>query len=435
MNPSLVESTLGQERLASEQRRVMLLIVLLATILILAWMIRLAPELAAPEIRARLNPASLPLSLILGAYLAYELSIFAWIRRLRASKRLLPRGFAYLNVLIEISMPTVGLLVGAWIMDPLSILAGAVPFIYFLFILLAALNLDFWLCLFAGAAACVQFLALSLLLIERSAVPNVPDVPVLSMLVSPHQYLLKGALLLAGGLIAGYVAGQIRRQMARVLETVGERDRAVSIFGQHVSPQVAELLLKQPVDFTGQERSVCVMFLDIRDFSKLAAERTASEVVAYLNALFGPMIPVINSYSGIVNKFLGDGFMAVFGAPVDDKEQCRHAIKAALDILAQVDRLNNLGQIPRTRLGIGLHVGLAVTGNVGSAERKEYTIIGDVVNLASRIEQATKPLTSQLLVSEAVAKVMESDGEFKGKDMGLVELKGQPQPVRLYKLA
>jgi adenylate cyclase len=433
MNPSLVESTLGQERLASEQRRVMLLIFLLAAILVLAWMIRLAPELAAPEIRARLRPASLPLSFILGAYLAYELSILAWIRRLRASKRLLPRGFAYLNVLIEISMPTAGLLVGAWIMDPLSTLAGAVPFIYFLFILLAALNLDFWLCLFAGAAACVQFLALSLLLIERSTAPNIPDVPALSMLVSPHQYVLKGALLLAGGFIAGYVARQIRHQMARVLETVGERDRAVSIFGQHVSPQVAELLLKQPVDFTGQERSVCVMFLDIRDFSKLAAERTASEVVAYLNALFGPMIPVINSYSGIVNKFLGDGFMAVFGAPVDDKEQCGHAIKAALDILAQVDHLNKLGQIPPTRLGIGLHVGRAVTGNVGSAERKEYTIIGDVVNLASRIEQATKPLTSQLLVSEAVAKAIGS--EFKGEDMGPIELKGQPQPVRLYKLA
>ena len=221
----------------------------------------------------------------------------------------------------------------------------------------------------------------------------------------------------------------------RVTAAVEERNRAVGIFGQHVSPQVAELLLTQPVDYAGQERNVCVMFLDIRDFSKLAGERTAPEVVAYLNALFGPMIPIINSHSGIVNKFLGDGFMAVFGAPVDDKEQCSHAIRAALEILRQVDRLNQLGTIPATRLGIGLHVGQAVTGNVGSSERKEYTIIGDVVNLASRIEQANKPLGSSLLVSEAVAKIVGTGGEFATADMGEVELKGQRHPVRLYKLA
>ena len=112
-----------------------------------------------------------------------------------------------------------------------------------------------------------------------------------------------------------------------------------------------------------------------------------------------------------------------------------HAIQAALEILRQVDVLNQQGKIPHTRLGIGLHVGQAVTGNVGSSERKEYTVIGDVVNLASRIEQANKTLAAQLLVSEAVAKVVGVDGEFAAEDMGLVELKGQPQPVRLYKLA
>ena len=128
---------------------------------------------------------------------------------------------------------------------------------------------------------------------------------------------MKGALLLAGGLIAGLLPPDPATTGARV-ETLEERDRAVSIFGQHVSPQVADLLLKQPLNYAGQERNVCVMFLDIRDFSKLSSERTATEVVEYLNILFAPMIPVINSHSGIVNKFLGDGFMAVFGAPLDD---------------------------------------------------------------------------------------------------------------------
>jgi len=431
----LVDSAMGKELLRSELRRVMLLIALLAFLLVLTAGIRAAPQLLAPEIRDRIIALFGPTTLILCGFLIYELLIRVWLGRLLAANRVIPRGFQYLNVLVEISLPTVGIAVSGYTIGPLASLASAIPFLYFPFILLVALNLDFWLCTFAGVVACVQFLAISFYLIGQSGVSEDASIPVISMLISPHQYLVKGAILLSGGLIAAFVASQIRRQMAQVIHTLEERDRAVSIFGQHVSPQVADLLLKQPVDYTGQERNVCVMFLDIRDFSKLASERTAPEVVDYLNALFGPMIPVINSHSGIVNKFLGDGFMAVFGAPVDDKEQCGHAIRAALEILRQVDRLNELGRIPRTRLGIGLHVGRAVTGNVGSSERKEYTIIGDVVNLASRIEQANKALGTQLLVSQAVADTVGVDGEFTAEDMGLVELKGQPQPVRLYKIA
>jgi adenylate cyclase len=432
---ALVEAAMGMELLRSERRRVTLLLGLLAFVLAMVFAIHAAPQLLAPEIRDRFLASRGPLTLIICSYLAYELSIRIWLGRRLAARRALPRGFPYLNVLVEISLPTAALLIGGVMIGPLPILAGAIPFLYFLFVLLSALNLEFWLCVFAGAVACVEFLAASLYLVGQSPVAPMPGAPVLAMLVSPHQYVLKGALLLAAGGIAGFVARQIRRQLGRVLETLEERDRAVSIFGQHVSPQVAELLLKQPIDFAGQERKVCVMFLDIRDFSKLSSERTALEVVNYLNALFGPMIPIVNGHAGVVNKFLGDGFMAVFGAPVDDGQQCRHAVQAALEILALVDRLSRDGLIPSTRVGIGLHYGEAVTGNVGGAERKEYTIIGDVVNLASRIEQANKPLASQFLVSEAVLNALGSQHEFATEDMGLIELKGQPHPVRLYKLA
>jgi adenylate cyclase len=216
------------------------------------------------------------------------------------------------------------------------------------------------------------------------------------------------------------------------LRTLEERDRAISIFGQHVSPQVAELLLHQPVDAAGEERRVCVMFLDIRDFSRIAGERSPTEVMDYLNTLFGFMIPVINEHSGIVNKFLGDGFMAVFGAPLDDSDPCSNAVNAARAILSSVEEMNVGGGIPPTRLGIGLHLGVAVTGNVGGGDRKEYTVIGDVVNLAARIEQATKQFHARLIISEDVAHSL---GGSAGEDLGMVELKGQAKPVRLFKLA
>jgi len=426
---------MGTELLRGERRRVILLIALLVFVLALLLAMALAPQVVAPEIRSQLLSMVWPMGLTIAGYLAYELAILAWLGRLMASGRQFPWGFRYLNVFIEFGLPTISLLIGGSIVDPLSVLAGAIPFAYCLFILPCALNLDFRLCAFSGAAACVHFWTATWLLLRNTALPDGSSLPVLSMLTSPHQYAVKGLLLLASGLVAGFVASQIRRQVTQAIETLEERDRAVSIFGQHVSPQVAELLLKQPLDYAGQERNVCVMFLDIRDFSKYSSEHSAPEVVDYLNTLFAPMIPVINRHSGIVNKFLGDGFMAVFGAPLDDRQQSRHAIEAAREILRQVDELNRQGKIQPTRLGIGLHSGQAVTGNVGSPQRKEYTIIGDVVNLASRIEQANKPLASQLLVSEAVIQMVGGPSEFSAQDMGFVELKGQPQPVRLYRLA
>ena len=149
--------------------------------------------------------------------------------------------------------------------------------------------------------------------------------------------------------------------------------------------------------------------------------------MSYLNILFGYMIPLINEHHGIINKFLDDGFMAVFAAPIQDDKQCHHAVDAAMEILRYVEQLNAEGRIPPTRVGIGLHVGRVITGNVGGMERKEYTIIGDAVNLASRIEQATKQLGGQLLVSQAVATMI-AGANCKAVDMGLIELKGQAQP-------
>jgi len=255
-----------------------------------------------------------------------------------------------------------------------------------------------------------------------------------SMLTSPQQYAIKCLLLVVSGLIAGFVANQLRRQLTRAIATLQERDRAISIFGQHVSAEVAELLLRQPLDFTAQEGDVCVMFLDIRDFSRLANDRSPSKVMSYLNILFGFMIPAINEHHGIINKFLGDGFMAVFGAPIQDDQQCRHAVNAAMKILRHMEQLNTERHIPATRIGIGLHIGRVMTGNVGGGERKEYTIIGDAVNLASRIEQATKQLGAQLLVSQAVMKLIDGVGYF-AQGMGMIELKGQAQPAHLFKLA
>jgi adenylate cyclase len=189
------------------------------------------------------------------------------------------------------------------------------------------------------------------------------------------------------------------------------------------------------VGLGGEARHVCLMFLDIRDFTTFSEKRRPEEVVHYLNSLFEFMIESVNRHDGIINKFLGDGFMAVFGAPVSDGEDSRHAVEAALEIVARVDELNAAARIPPTRIGIGLHAGEAVTGNVGSAQRKEYTIIGDVVNLASRIEQLNKQFNSQLLVSEVVWQAINQDVKKEATPLGPVHVKGHEALVQVYQLA
>ena len=408
---------------------------LLVILVLVVLAVRAVPQIVSPSLRDPFQRLAWPLVALLAAYTAYEVVMRLWVGRLLRAGQTLPRPARYLQVSIEVSLPTLAMLLSAYILGPLQALASGVPYVYFLLVFLTALNLDARLSTFAGIVAGVEFALVSLVLLGLASGQAAALAAHASMLVSPHQYFVKAVLLVMSGLLAAFVARSTRRQMEVALRTVEERDRAVSIFGQHVSPQVAEMLLQQPLPSAGEERNVCVMFLDIRDFSRIAGDSTPSQVMDYLNRLFGFMIPVVNQHQGIVNKFLGDGFMAVFGAPVNDGEQCRHAADTAFEILAGVDRLVQTGAVPATRLGIGLHMGQAVTGNVGSSDRKEYTVIGDVVNLASRIEQATKQFGVRLLVSASVWEKLGPLGKYQAEDLGLTELKGQARPTRLFKLA
>jgi class 3 adenylate cyclase len=221
------------------------------------------------------------------------------------------------------------------------------------------------------------------------------------------------------------------RRQQRVIE---ERNRIMGVFGQHVSPEVVNKLLSQNVGQGGEMRNVCLMFLDIRNFTAFTEKANPVEVVEYLNSLFEFMVDCVNRNQGIVNKFLGDGLMAVFGAPIPDQKNCHHALKAAIEILNRLGHFNEGRGGDVTRIGIGLHAGYAVTGTIGSAQRKEYTIVGDTVNVAKRIEELNKTLGSRLLVSEQVWNALASKPKLSRK-VGRVRVKGHEAPILLYQVA
>ena len=337
-------------------------------------------------------------------------------------------GLRYLSAFIETSIPTLGMYVAGKFLGPVYGLYTPAPMVYGIFIVLSVLRLDLRLCVFTGVVAGLEYIALSMSVISGAASLYVEPI-----LVGVPHHLFKGIILIGTGVVAGLVTVQIRKRILSSFEMVEERNRISRTFGEYVSPAVVETLLDLKPDLRSENKNVCVMFLDIRNFTGFAEKRSPEEVVTYLESLFEFMVEIINRNNGIINKFLGDGFMAVFGAPLSEGNDCVNAVRSAQEILARLRVEEERGTILPTTVGIGLHAGQAVTGSIGSALRKEYTVIGDVVNLASRIEKLNKRFGSQLLVSEMVSKAV---GNIAGAiSKGTVTVRGREEGIQIYQLA
>jgi adenylate cyclase len=292
--------------------------------------------------------------------------------------------------------------------------------LYYVFIVGSVLRLDFALSALTGAVAACGYMAL--------AAWTTPDAGAVAF-----QHVPRAAIMLASGIVAGLVAMRLRNKFQYAVHEAASRQRVTNIFGQHVSPAVVDRLLENSADQHGERREVCVMFLDIRNFTANSRERPPEDVVEYLNAAFASMIEAIDRHSGFINKFLGDGFMAMFGAPLDDPAAAKHAVAAAREILANIDSRDSEDKTWPLEVGIGLHIGACVVGNVGSPRRKEFTVIGDTVNLASRLEQLTKQFGRRLIVSDAIIAAL---GEEAGAPvlLGAVPVKGYAAPVQVWGL-
>jgi adenylate cyclase len=419
------DGLLNREILRSERRRVLTLAGMLAVILAIMLFIQVFAPAVIETIFHDRAPTRWPLT-VFPPFIAYELGVAGLFTFLARRGRALPTIGRYANALIETSFPTLGVYVLSQYIDPPAAFSSWLSLLYFLFIILSTLRLDFGLSAFTGAVAAVELFALAT--IELHPALHAADIN-----HSILHHLTRSAVLLAAGLFAGSVAVTIKGHFERALAAATARDRVTNLFGQHVSPQVVDRLLAIGAAELSEMRRVCVMFVDIRGFTAAARDRSPAEVVARLEAVFAILVEIVDRHHGIVNKFLGDGFLAMFGAPIDDPSAGANSVAAGREMLRAIEEGNNGHSWP-IRIGIGIHIGEAVTGTVGSPRRKEYTVIGDTVNLASRLESLNKELGSQFLVSDALrAAVGETIGE--AHPLGPTEVRGYAQPVSVWRLA
>jgi adenylate cyclase len=414
---------LTREILLTERTRMKAVIITVSLLVAIVTALRIA----APSVLERVSHGRFDLLLEYKIYIPFLLLEFGVLhlvtRRLKTHSDI-PVLRRYLSALIETSLPTYLLYVHMNWMGSAQALGYAAPLAYFLFILLSTLRLDFWLSTFTGFVAAAELFAMAMLYHP----PGFTGEP------SPELgfELIRSAMFLIGGILAGAVGVQLRRQFEASIAAATARDRVTNLFGQHVSPEVVERLLVQGGDTSGDMRQVAVMFVDFRSFTAGARVRTPQEVVERLDGAFAILVDILDRHGGIVNKFLGDGFLALFGAPIATPHAAEHAVAAAREMLAANDRVNRATSWP-LRIGIGIHFGEVVAGNIGSPRRKEYTVIGDTVNFASRLESLNKEFNSQLLISSAVCEALGESGR-DAVPLGQVAIKGYDQPMAVWRL-
>jgi len=217
-----------------------------------------------------------------------------------------------------------------------------------------------------------------------------------------------------------------------------EKQRVKKIFQRYVSRDVCDQLMDNPAlaSLGGQRRDMSVLFSDIRGFTSVSERGEPEDIVAQLNEYFSRMVPVVFAHRGTVDKFVGDMIMALFGAPLIDPQHAEHAVQTAVAMVEELHRMNAewaAAGRPTLDIGIGINSGDMVAGNIGSETIMSYTVIGDNVNLGSRLESLNKQFGSRIIISAATRQRLE--GQYDIRPLGGVTVKGKTQSVDIFEVA
>ena len=238
---------------------------------------------------------------------------------------------------------------------------------------------------------------------------------------------------LATGVLAVLVMFLFNMTYGYFFEQRGKRQLA-GLFGQYVPPELVDEMSLNPdgISMASESRELTVMFSDVRGFTSISESLEPAELSELMNAFLTPMTQTIHQNRGTIDKYMGDAVMAFWGAPLADPDHPRHSLEAAMQMLQLLEELNDSFESrgwPRLRIGVGLNTGVMRVGNMGSEFRLAYTVMGDPVNLGSRLEGLTKEYAVQLIVSESTAAAVP---DYTYRELDRVRVKGKDEPVTIY---
>lgn len=315
-------------------------------------------------------------------------------------------------------------------------ITGPPGYLYFFLIVLTGFAFDFRLSLTAGIFSGLQYAIVSALAMPQLAQIRHPDALLVQDISEPGFYFFKSMMMGITGFTVGIVSRHVRSLIEETLEQQRENLMVSRLFGQFVSPEVKDRILQHAGQVSaGEKKQVAILFCDIRGFTAFSEKVPPEQVVGYLNEYLDAMVRAINAAGGTIDKFIGDAIMAVFGGVLEAENACDAALAAALLMRASLAELNGRrqsGGLPLIENGIGIHFGEVVQGAIGSAERKDFTVIGDAVNTASRIESSCKELGSDLLFSDSVFNAASASVQQRCRKLGEVTLRGRVEKTAIW---
>jgi adenylate cyclase len=333
---------------------------------------------------------------------------------------------AYGNVLLQVGIVSGAIYLDSRNQGPAYALSSMPPLAYALVIGLTAFRLRPALTFFAGAVSAGQFLLLYLIWLRPAIRPEeLEQWPSLGLGVT----LMKVIILAGVGLAAGLAAWRLEKEVSKGVQRARRLDSLKRVFGRYVSPAVAERALREEALQKPRRARAVIMFGDLRGFTAYASVRSPEEVVTLLNQYLEAACAVIERQGGMVNKFIGDGFLALFGIPVAQPDQAAAALRAAQALIRELEPIL---QPHGLAFGCAVHEGEVMAGEVGSAERCEFTVIGDAVNTAARVEGLNRELGTICLVTAPVAAGL--IGDFHLENRGPQAIRGLAEPLEVFSL-
>jgi adenylate cyclase len=330
----------------------------------------------------------------------------------------------WFRVTLEVSSSTVVIFLDA-LAGPEYIVSAATAMLYPMAILVAALRLRPRILLYATVLAMAQHLLLCLYLFQTPGLPL--DDGGLSMTRLYQELVFRLMVMAFMGGLGTWMMVTFRRE----LDNAAAEERVRRAFGHYVDRRVVRRVLAGDLRIAPERREVTVLFVDIRNFTTMSEGRDAAEVFRLLSATLDAFSQEVQRQGGIVNKYLGDGLLAIFGAPETQDDHARRAVRCALNIVEEAKARAGDGRFPGLEVGAGIHGGPVVVGDLGG-ERREFTAIGDVVNVASRIEASNKELGTQILASKYVIDRL-GDGAVT-RALAPIALRGRSALVQVFEV-